>query len=235
MDVETERILILPENPTDTPGSIEAWRYQNPRENLHAVTTEISVLQCTEPAHATTGNGEIAPNHAIKLSENDLILTELYAQHYYGLVRLAAFLVRDTPTAEEVVQDSFVALRDKIEDLRDPDKGPAYLKASIINRSRSVLRHRVVVDKNREQAPPNMPSAESDAMRSIEQSIVIAALRELTARQREAVVLQYYAELSEKDIAKAMNISRGAVKSHTHRGMKALKIALEKAGIECYG
>jgi RNA polymerase sigma-70 factor (sigma-E family) len=158
----------------------------------------------------------------------DLAVIELYSQHYRALVRLAALLVRDTPTAEEVVQDSFVAMHDGWQRLRDTDKALAYLRQAVVNRSRSVLRHRTVIDKNLQKAPPDMPSAEHGAFILLERSAVVAALRGLPARQREAIVLRYYADLSEAQIATAMGISRGAVKSHTARGMAALRAALEQ-------
>jgi len=158
----------------------------------------------------------------------DRAVTELYAMHYRALVRLAALLVRDTPTAEEVVQDSFVAMHGGWQRLRDAEKALAYLRQAVVNRSRSVLRHRTVVDKNLQKAPPDMPSAEHGALALLERDAVIAALRDLPDRQREAIVLRYYADLSEADIAAAMGISRGAVKSHTARGMSALRAALEQ-------
>ena len=158
----------------------------------------------------------------------DLAVTELYAAHYRGLVRLASFLVRDTPTAEEVVQDAFIAMADGWQRLRDAEKALAYLRQAVVNRSRSVLRHRTVVDKNLQKAPPDMPSAEHGALVLLERSAVVSALRHLPERQREAIVLRYYADLSEAEIAATMRISRGAVKSHTARGMAALRAALEQ-------
>ena len=157
----------------------------------------------------------------------DLAVIELYSMHYTALVRLAAMLVRDTPTAEEVVQDSFIAMHDGWERLRDTEKALAYMRQAVVNRSRSVLRHRMVVEKNQQKPPPDMPSAEHGALALVERSAVIAALRDLPERQREAIVLRYYADLSEAEIAAAMKISRGAVKSHTSRGMAALRVALE--------
>jgi RNA polymerase sigma-70 factor (sigma-E family) len=158
----------------------------------------------------------------------DLAVVELYSQHYRALVRLAALLVRDTQTAEEVVQDSFVAMHGGWQRLRDTEKALAYLRQAVVNRSRSVLRHRTVVDKNLQKAPPDMPSAEHGALVLLERHAVVAALRDLPDRQREAIVLRYYADLSEAEIAAAMKISRGAVKSHTARGMTALRAALER-------
>jgi RNA polymerase sigma-70 factor (sigma-E family) len=158
----------------------------------------------------------------------DRAVTELYSVHYRALVRLAALLVRDTPTAEEVVQDAFVAMHGGWQRLRDAENALAYLRQAVVNRSRSVLRHRTVVDKNLQKAPPDMPSAEHGALVQLERSAVVDALRKLPARQREALVLRYYADFSEAEIASAMKISRGAVKSHTARGMAALRAELEQ-------
>lgn len=154
-------------------------------------------------------------------------VTSLYGQHYRTLVRLAALLVRDVATAEEVVQDSFIAMHASWRKLRDTEKALSYLRQSVVNRSRSVLRHRVVVDRNAPMPPPLAPSAEQGAITELERSAVVSALRRLPPRQREALVLRYYLDLSEAQIASAMGISRGAVKSHTARGMSSLRTVLE--------
>lgn len=154
-------------------------------------------------------------------------MTALYTEHYRSLVRLAALLVRDRGTAEEVVQDSFVAMHANWRRLRDSDKAASYLRQSVVNRSRSVLRHRVIIERNVPPPPPDMPSAEQSAMTRLERSAVIAALHELPRRQREALVLRYYAELPEALIASAMGITRGAVKSHIARAMSALRVVLD--------
>ena len=154
-------------------------------------------------------------------------VTEIYNTHYRSLVRLAVLLVRDVATAEEVVQDSFVAMHGAWRRLRDSDKALSYLRQSVVNRSRSVLRHRVVVDRNAPKPAPDMPSAEQGALSLLERSAVIAALRTLPPRQREALVLKFYADLSEAQIAASMGISQGAVKSHTARGMASMRAVLE--------
>src|SRR5215469_3137427 len=136
----------------------------------------------------------------------DRAVTALYSTHYRSLVRLAALLLRDVSAAEEVVQDSFVAMHDGWRQLRDSDKALAYLRQSVVNRSRSVLRHRVVVDRN---APKPLPD-----ITLLERSAVVTALRTLPPRQREALALRFYGDLSEAQIAAAMGISKGAVKSH---------------------
>jgi len=156
----------------------------------------------------------------------DQRFTELYSDHYPSLVRLASVLVRDHPTAEEIVQDTFVSMAGGTRQIRDSDKTLAYVRQAIVNRSRSVLRHRIVEDKHLEKQFPDMPSAEHGALVELERSAVVSALRDLTERQRYAIVLRYYAGLTEGEIATAMGISRGAVKSHTARAMAVLRASL---------
>jgi RNA polymerase sigma-70 factor (sigma-E family) len=159
----------------------------------------------------------------------DRAMTEIYGAHYRSLVRLAMLLVRDAATAEEVVQDSFVAMHSAWRRLRDNEKALSYLRQAVVNRSRSVLRHRVVVDRNAPKPPPDMPSAEHGALTLLERSDVIHALRRLPVRQREALVLRYYLDLPEAQIAATMGISKGAVKSHTARAIASMRAALEQA------
>jgi RNA polymerase sigma-70 factor (sigma-E family) len=156
----------------------------------------------------------------------DGAVTALYAAHYRSLVRLAALLVRDVATAEGVVQESFVAMHGRWRLLRNSDKALSYLRRSVVSRSRSVLRHGMVVE-NAPKAPPDMPGAEQGALVLPECSAVVAALRMLPPRQREVLVLRDYADLSEAQIASTMGISRGAVKSHTARAMSSLRRVLE--------
>src|ERR1700761_2830344 len=158
----------------------------------------------------------------------DEAVTQLYSNHYRSLVRLAGLLVRDEPTAEEVVEECFIAMHDGWHRLREEDKALSYLKQAVVNRARSVLRHRSVVDRNAPKPAPDMPSAEAGAISLLERSEVIKALRGLPDRQRQALVLRYYADLSEAQIAEMMGISKGAVKSHTARGMSSLRAVLEQ-------
>ena len=97
----------------------------------------------------------------------------------------------------------------------------------MVNRSRSVLRHRTVADTNPPQPPSGIPNAGHGAMMHLEMSAVAAALGTLPRQQREAVILRYYAELPETEAAAAMGISEGAVNSHAHRGMAALRQRLD--------
>ena len=191
------------------------------------VTRPIDVTEALIANPAVT-HAAPAVTHAAVEWDADRAVTAIYSEHYRSLVRLAAFLVRDTSTAEEVVQDSFVAMHGAWRRLRDTDKALSYLRQSVVNRSRSVLRHRMVVNKNTPKPPPDMPSAEHGAIIQLERSAVVSALRSLPDRQREALVLRYYGDLSEAQIASVMGISRGAVKSHTARAMAALRAVLER-------
>jgi RNA polymerase sigma-70 factor (sigma-E family) len=160
----------------------------------------------------------------------DHTVTELYSSQYRALVRLAALLMPDTPAAEQVVQDSFVAMHGCWQRLGDGQKALTYLRRTVMNRSRSMPAHRAAAGKNWPNPPPDPPGAGHGAPVPPERPAVIAALRGLPARQREAIVLRYYADLSEADIAAAMGISRAAVQSHSARGMTALRAALGWAG-----
>lgn len=160
----------------------------------------------------------------------DEAVTELYGAHYRSLVRIAALLVRDTESAEDVVQDAFMAMHGAWRRLRDPEHALPYLRQAVVNKARSALRRRKVELKYAPKPVPDAPSAEHGALGSVERDAVLGALAQLPVRQREALVLRYYSDLSEAQIAAAMGISRGAVKSHTSRGMHALRELLDDEG-----
>ena len=155
----------------------------------------------------------------------DRAVTELYAMHYRALVRLAALLVRDTPTAEEVVQDSFVAVHQRWHKLGRADL-PAYLRQTVVNRCRSAQRHLRVVDRHPPDAPGTAPGADEPLLADARRRAVLDALEALPRRQREVLALRYYLDLSEREIAETLDISQGAVKSHASRGAAALRATL---------
>jgi RNA polymerase sigma-70 factor (sigma-E family) len=157
----------------------------------------------------------------------DEALVAIYTAHYRSLVRMAALLLRDTAAAEDVVQDAFIAMHGSWRRLRDTDKALAYLRQAVVNRARSRLRHLKVVERKAPAPMPDAASAEYGAMQAVERTAVMTALRELPTRQREVLVLRYYSDLSEAQIAEAMGISQGAVKSHASRGIAALRNTLE--------
>jgi RNA polymerase sigma-70 factor (sigma-E family) len=155
-------------------------------------------------------------------------VSALYQVHALSLVKLAVLMTGDQSTAEDVVHDAFLGLYRRWAGLHDTDKALGYLRSSVLNGCRSV--HRV---RFRRQGitldPPRLAaSAEAEALLGEAHREVLAVLRRLPARQREAVVLRYYLDMTEKQAAQAMGVSRGTVKSSTHRGLAALAHMLEE-------
>jgi RNA polymerase sigma-70 factor (sigma-E family) len=156
----------------------------------------------------------------------DNAVTTLYHRHYRSLVRLAALLVQDIDAAEALVQDSFVAMHSAWRRLADTDRALAYLHQAVVTRSRSARRHRVAAGKILPALTPGIPGASPAGLTELERSALVLALQTLAPRQREALVLTYYARLPEAQIASAMRISKGAVKSHTTQAMSSLRAEL---------
>jgi RNA polymerase sigma factor (sigma-70 family) len=156
----------------------------------------------------------------------DQKVTAFFERHYRSLVRLAALLLRDVATAEEVVQDSFAALR-RARRRPDSDSALSYLRKSVVHRSRSVVRHHAA-SISAPEPRASRPCAQQRAMTGPDHAAVISVLHALPARQREAIVLRYYADLSEAQTAAAMGISTRAVNSHIARAMTALRTVLDR-------
>jgi DNA-directed RNA polymerase specialized sigma24 family protein len=95
-----------------------------------------------------------------------------------------------------------------------------------VARSRSVQRHRVAAGKILPGLAPGTPGADPAAITGPERSALVSALQTLAPRQREALILMYYADLPDARIASAMRISKGAVKSHTAQAMSSLRAEL---------
>jgi len=152
----------------------------------------------------------------------------LYHGHYRSLVKLAALLVPDPGAAEALVQDCFVAMHSAWRQLADTDRGLAYLHRAVVTRSRSARRHHAAGDKIVPAPAPGTPGASAAALTEPERRAVATALQALAPRQREVLVLRYYTGLPEDQIASAMRISPGAVKSHTAQAMSSLRAELRE-------
>jgi RNA polymerase sigma-70 factor (sigma-E family) len=151
----------------------------------------------------------------------------LFRTRYPEMVRLAGLLGADDP--EDIAQEAFARLIRKYDSLRDPDAALAYVRASVCNLTRNRHRHLRVV---RLRTPTGRPeeSSEQAAILREDHREVLAALAALPPRRREAIVLRYWLDLSEREIAEAMGTSPGTVKSNVSRGLAALAEALgEKA------
>jgi RNA polymerase sigma-70 factor (sigma-E family) len=152
-----------------------------------------------------------------------MTLEDLYRTHQMWPVRLAMLLVDEVGTAEDVVQEAFTGLHRNWGNLRDSAAAIGYLRTAVVNGSRSVLRRRKTA---RDYTPPhvaNARSAESLAMLTAEHQAVVSALSQLPPRQREVLVLRYYGNLTEAEIAEAAQISKGTVKSTASRALEALQ------------
>lgn len=153
-------------------------------------------------------------------------VTLLFRTHRMELIRLALLLVDDQATAEDVVQDAFLQLHRRWFFIRDQAKALPYLRAAVLNGSRSKLRRRRTERAHRPELAVSSPSAEKTALWRDSHREVVEALRTLSRRQREVLVLRYYLDLSEKEIAATLGIGQGSVKSHASRGLASLAAIL---------
>jgi RNA polymerase sigma-70 factor (sigma-E family) len=148
----------------------------------------------------------------------------LYARHRLPLVRMAILLVDDQASAEDVVQDAFIGLHRNQGKIRDPQAAIGYLRTSVVNHARSMLRRRGTARKHLKAAEPEaIAGADSDVLLAEEHREVLAAVRTLPPRQQEVLALRYWSNLSEAEIAEALGISRGAVKSQASRAIDKLE------------
>jgi RNA polymerase sigma-70 factor (sigma-E family) len=149
-------------------------------------------------------------------------VTALYAEHALGLVRLAVIMLGDRSAAEDVVQDAFLGLYRRWDSLAPASHPLAYVRTSVLNGCRSALRRRARHGPGGVFGQRPAESAEARAMVTEEYRAVVTAIRRLPRRQREALLLRYYLDMSEDEIAQAMGVSRGTVKSATSRGLAAI-------------
>ncbi len=148
-------------------------------------------------------------------------LDELYTAHYRQLVKLASMYVDDRETAEEVTQDAFVKMLGGSYRV-EPGREAAYLRSAVLNGARSMLRKRRVRRLHRPEKAATAPSAEIGGVAGAEHDRIMAAIRTLPEKQASVLILRYYLDLSEAEIADTLGIAKGSVKSHAHRGIAKL-------------
>ncbi|WP_437090147.1 SigE family RNA polymerase sigma factor [Streptomyces hundungensis] len=154
-------------------------------------------------------------------------LTETYRAHYRSLLGLAALLLDDIASCEDVVQEAFIRVHSARSRVREPEKTLAYLRQTVVNLSRSALRRRILGLKLLSKPMPDMASAEEGAYDQLERDALIKAMRGLQRRQREVLVLRYFADMTEAQVAETLGISLGSVKAYGSRGIAALRVAME--------
>ena len=161
--------------------------------------------------HGIAAEHDTSAEHDASAEDASHAVAALYQLHYPALVRLAALLLPDFATAEDIVQDAFAAVHGRWHVQPDADAALAYLRWSVVHRSRSVP-----------------PLGEPAAGTGEPGSAVMSALRALSPRQREVVVLRYFADLPEAEIAAATGMSLAAVRDHAAQAMSSLQAGLGK-------
>jgi len=157
----------------------------------------------------------------------DELVAELFTAESRSLVRLARVFCDDRNAAEDLVQEAFIRLHRSARSIRDLSRAPAFLRSIVINLARDhnrrglmSLRHRGAM-----QQPESTPGFEDEAVARADRE-TMDALRTLPDRQRTCLVLRYYLDLSEREIADTLGISANSVKTHTRRGLAALDALL---------
>ncbi|HEY1917075.1 MAG TPA: SigE family RNA polymerase sigma factor [Streptosporangiaceae bacterium] len=156
-------------------------------------------------------------------ADADELVSVLYREHATDLIRCAVVILGDRGMAEDVVQEAFCGLYRRWGSLSDRAKALTYVRSAVLNRCRTVLRSRARRSRiGLSSMTPPAPSAEHEALIGEEHRAVLAGLRRLPPRQREALALRFLADLDELEIAELMGISQGTVKSTVSRGITAL-------------
>jgi RNA polymerase sigma-70 factor (sigma-E family) len=158
------------------------------------------------------------------------LVTELFRREASSLVRLARLFTDDRTAAEDIVQEAFVRLYRSAHRIRDPDRAAPYLRSIVLNLARDHNRRGLMSLRHHEAlTPEGSPDAPEDRILvDAEQARVIEALRSLSPRQRDCLVLRFYLELSGPEIAETLRISVDSVKTHMRRGMGALRLMLRE-------
>jgi RNA polymerase sigma-70 factor (sigma-E family) len=154
-------------------------------------------------------------------------VSALYAEHALSLIRLAHIMLGNPTAAEDVVQEAFCGLYRRWPHLRDHSKAVGYLRSSVLNGCRSVLRlgASFQLDEANQLA---VSAADTAVLTAEERREVVSALRDLPNRQREVIALRFYLELTDDQIASILRISKGTVRSTAHRGLISLRRALKE-------
>jgi RNA polymerase sigma-70 factor (sigma-E family) len=154
-------------------------------------------------------------------------VTALFEEHYVSLVRMARLLVDDRETAEDVVMDAFTSLYRRWTAVRDPAEAHRYVRSCVLNGARSQLRRRRLRRRHESGSPHQEATRDALETNEADRSTVTQLLRTLPYRQRQVLVLRYFVDMTEAQIAYELGVSAGSVKTHASRGLAALARALD--------
>lgn len=143
-------------------------------------------------------------------------LIELYRERYEPMVRLAYLFTGSRAIAEELVQDAFVNVHRSWSRATNP---PAYLRTAVVNACRSWGRRRTL-ELHRKPAPPDPSLLVADEMWD--------ALQVLPMRQRAAIVLRFYEDLPDAQIAELLGCKEATVRTAIHRGLARLRKEIDQ-------
>jgi RNA polymerase sigma-70 factor (sigma-E family) len=154
--------------------------------------------------------------------ERDLVLSGVFRDCYPTLVGLAGLLLDERGQAEEVVQEAFARMYVAWPRLRVRSDPLPYLRKTVVNLARGGLRRRVLARRQQPMPLSESPSVDARLLAEEQRAEIAAAVAALPRRQRECIVLRYFAECTVAETAAALGISDGSVKQHVHRAMDAL-------------
>jgi len=163
----------------------------------------------------------------VEMSHEPGLLERLYRAHVARNVRVAYLLIGDLEAARDLVHDAFLRTAGRVHTLRNPDAFGAYMTRTVVNlskrhRDRRALEQRFV---EREAGQPPRQALQPDIASRHE---LLSALRALPHRQRAALVLRFYADLSEAQVAEVLACPVGTVKSSISRGLATLRQQMEE-------
>ena len=181
-----------------------------------------AALRVTTAGRNGAGRGQAsAGQSSAGQSSAEAAVTALFQAHSLGLIRLAYIMLGDRPAAEDVVQEAFCGLYRHWARLSDQAKALPYVRSSVLNGCRTARRRGPARDAQR-GTEPWAASAEAAVVSGEERREVMRALRGLPDRQREVLVLRFYLDWSDAEIARDMGIGPGTVRSTASRALTAL-------------
>lgn len=167
---------------------------------------------------------EIAAPMTVEI-DRDALVAGLYEREGIALLRLARLFTDDRTAAEDILQEAFIRLHRNAHRIKNVDKAAPYMRSIVLNLARDHNRRGMMSLRHQGSMTlgGSLPTPEDRIVFSEDQGEVVEALRDLPGRQRDCLVLRYYVDLSETEIADTLGISKNSVKTHCRRGVTALK------------
>ena len=160
--------------------------------------------------------------------DRDALVAQLFELEGVALVRLARLFTDDRNAAEDLVQEAFIRLHKSAHRIRSQEKAAPYIRSIVINLARDHNRRGLMSLRHQEAIPAGtVPEVPEDRLAlDEEQRLLLDEVRALSPRQRDCILLRFYLELSEREIADVLNISPNSVKTHCRRGLASLRGAI---------